>query len=275
MAVDFTPSFDGHDAQAKIGIITSANVVGNAVEIEGFIYAADFPETAQLIKDLKNVLGFSFEAQRLSILDPGADVLTITDLAFTGAAILRKDKAAYTTTSLAAKANPGELNMTARRTEGDARRSAEAFWRPPCQDRSRRSACRSAATTAVDVAALVKKELEAQAEVQRLAAAQAEAMKKAVDEAVAAATKPLIDAVAAAETKVKDIEAARKLEAGAPERKTISPMVTSLLSKAALSMPEGDAKLEASAVDAALAKSNLTVVQKIQLKNELSRAGKL
>jgi hypothetical protein len=104
MAVDFTPSFDGHDAQAKIGVITSADIVGNAISISGFIYAADFPETASMIKAMKSALGFSFEAQRLTVSDPSADILTITGLAFTGAAILRKDKAAYTTTSLAASA---------------------------------------------------------------------------------------------------------------------------------------------------------------------------
>lgn len=112
MAVDFTPSFDGHDAQTKIGIITSANISGNAIEIEGFVYAADFPETAELIQALKDVLGFSFEAQRLTVADPGADILTITALTFTGAAILRKDKAAYTTTSLAASAVNEDINMT-------------------------------------------------------------------------------------------------------------------------------------------------------------------
>jgi hypothetical protein len=57
------------------------------------------------------VLGFSFEAQDISVQDPGADVLTITDLTFTGAAILRKDKAAYQTTSLAAAAEE-EIQMT-------------------------------------------------------------------------------------------------------------------------------------------------------------------
>ena len=113
MAVDFTPSFDGHDAQAKIGIITSANIVGNAIIIKGFIYAADSPETAGAIKAMKSALGFSFEAQRLTVSDASADILTITDLAFTGAAILRKDKAAYTTTSLAASAatNDEDLKM--------------------------------------------------------------------------------------------------------------------------------------------------------------------
>jgi len=112
MAVDFTPSFDGHDIKAKIGIITSAEIVGNEIRIEGFVYAADFPETAELIQALKDVLGFSFEAQRLYVEDPSADILTITELTFTGAAILRKDKAAYQTTSLAASAE-GEIEMTA------------------------------------------------------------------------------------------------------------------------------------------------------------------
>jgi hypothetical protein len=112
MAVDFTPSFDGHDIKAKIGIITSAEIVGNEIRISGFVYAADFPETAELIQALKDVLGFSFEAQRLYVEDPSADILTITELTFTGAAILRKDKAAYQTTSLAASAE-GEIEMTA------------------------------------------------------------------------------------------------------------------------------------------------------------------
>jgi hypothetical protein len=111
MAVDFTPSFDGHDTKAKIGIITSAEIVGNEIRIEGFVYAADFPETAELIQALKDVLGFSFEAQRLYVEDPSADILRITELTFTGAAILRKDKAAYQTTSLAASAE-GEIEMT-------------------------------------------------------------------------------------------------------------------------------------------------------------------
>jgi len=112
MSVDFTPSFDGHDAQAKIGLITSADIVGNAIEISGFVYAADFPKVAASIRALKSALGFSFEAQRITVEDPGAEIVTITDLAFTGAAILRKDKAAYRTTSLAASAAIEEIEMT-------------------------------------------------------------------------------------------------------------------------------------------------------------------
>lgn len=113
MGVNFTPSFDGHDVKNKIGLISSADVVGNDILIEGFIYAADFPETASLIKSLKSDLGFSFEAQRIYVEDMSAEVLRITDLTFTGAAILLKDKAAYKSTSLAATAENEDLNMTA------------------------------------------------------------------------------------------------------------------------------------------------------------------
>ncbi len=79
--------------------------------VEGFIYAADFPDTAELIQALKDVLGFSFEAQRLTVEDMAADILRITELTFTGAAILRKDKAAYQTTSLAASSENQEIDM--------------------------------------------------------------------------------------------------------------------------------------------------------------------
>lgn len=273
MAVDFTPSFDGHDAQTKIGIITSANVVGNAIEVEGFIYAADFPETAQLIKDLKEVLGFSFEAQRLTILDPTADVLTITDLAFTGAAILRKDKAAYSTTSLAAAAAIGDIDMT--KEEMQALLAAALSPMVARLEKIEASATVVAAPVVVDVKAAVAEALAAQAEVQKLAAKQAEDMKAAVAAAVEAATKPLIDSLAAAETKAKDAEAAAKLAAAAPERKTLAPGATKLLAKAAVTLPEGDVKLSVADLDAKMKSASMTVDQRMVLKNELSRAGML
>lgn len=273
MAVDFTPSFDGHDAQTKIGIITSANVVGNAIEVEGFIYAADFPETAQLIKDLKEVLGFSFEAQRLTILDPTADVLTITDLAFTGAAILRKDKAAYSTTSLAAAAAIGDIDMT--KEEMQALLAAALSPMVARLEKIEASATVVAAPAVVDVKAAVAEALAAQAEVQKLAAKQAEDMKAAVAAAVEAATKPLIDSLAAAETKAKDAIAAAKLVSEAPARKTLAPGASKLLAKAAVTLPEGDVKLSVADLDAKMKSASMTVDQRMVLKNELSRAGML
>lgn len=111
MAVDNTADFDGHDAQAKIGVITGATIDGSDLRIEGIIYAADFPEEAAFIKANKDALGFSFEAQNIFVQSLDSDPLVITACVFTGAAILLKDKAAFTTTSLAAAA-AGDIDMT-------------------------------------------------------------------------------------------------------------------------------------------------------------------
>lgn len=109
MAVDFTPNLDGHDATRKIGLITSADVVGDEIQIGGFFYAADFPQVCARIKAEKEALGFSYEIQAQT--QEIGDLLQIVSGVFTGAAVLRKDKAAYQSTSLAANA-AGEFNMT-------------------------------------------------------------------------------------------------------------------------------------------------------------------
>lgn len=110
MGVDFKPGFNGHNSQSKIGLITGAQIVGDAIEIEGFFYAKDFPETCEQIRTEKGALGFSFEADA-RIQDASADIWVIEHCAFTGAAVLYKDLAAYTTTSLAANAEEG-IKMT-------------------------------------------------------------------------------------------------------------------------------------------------------------------
>lgn len=103
MAVDFKPEFDGHNKTSKIGIITEALIVGDELKISGFLYAADFPQECERIQREKDALGFSYAAQA-RILDQNADPWVLETCTFTGAAILYKDKAAYTETSLAASA---------------------------------------------------------------------------------------------------------------------------------------------------------------------------
>ena len=49
MAVDYAPSFDRHDVRRKVGVITSAEVVGRNLEVGGFLYAKDFPDIVQEI----------------------------------------------------------------------------------------------------------------------------------------------------------------------------------------------------------------------------------
>lgn len=107
MGVDYAHGLSGHDATRKIGVITAAVIEGNAIKIEGFLYGADFPAVVAEIQKRKSLLGFSYEAQA-SVADWNSDPVEVTGCVFTGAAILFKDKAAYKTTSLEARASKGK-----------------------------------------------------------------------------------------------------------------------------------------------------------------------
>jgi hypothetical protein len=151
MALDFAPSFDRHDARRKVGVITSAEVVGRNLEVGGYFYAKDFPEVVEevakfgrrsrivgtlerrdglmqamvepgcgrevvrlraslsaAVEALREVrasasggkaggagLGMSFEVTDAVVADRRAKIWTISHVTFTGAAVLRKDKAAF------------------------------------------------------------------------------------------------------------------------------------------------------------------------------------
>jgi hypothetical protein len=169
MALDYAPSFDRHDVRRKVGVITSADVVGRNLEVGGYLYAKDFPEiVAEIAKGgraicarpiaahgleisglrtegarLRNSLasavarirsltasmrsgkgdevsvpalraeaavgglGMSFEVTDVFGMDTRERVWTLMKVTFTGAAILRKDKAAYRETWIEL-ANQGE-----------------------------------------------------------------------------------------------------------------------------------------------------------------------
>jgi len=49
MALDYAPSYDRHDVQRKVGVITQAEVVGHTLEISGYLFARDFPEVVKKI----------------------------------------------------------------------------------------------------------------------------------------------------------------------------------------------------------------------------------
>jgi len=110
MPIDVKRNLSDHDVKHKVGTITAATIEGNAIAIEGFLYAADFPDEVRHIQSKRDELGFSWEIKNIFVKDANADPMVITDCTFTGAAILYKDKAAYTSTSLAASAE--EITMT-------------------------------------------------------------------------------------------------------------------------------------------------------------------
>jgi len=114
MALDYAPQLDRHDARRKVGVITQAEIEAGesvrgsrdlsdrnvrptqALAVGGFLYARDFPE---LVREIRakgpKVLGMSYEIAEAKIEDIGAEVWEVSDFTFTGAAVLRRDKAAY------------------------------------------------------------------------------------------------------------------------------------------------------------------------------------
>jgi hypothetical protein len=100
MAVDYVPSWDGHDARRKCGIITEADVQGSRLRVAGYLYAKDFPEVERQVRNgLPNAMGMSWELADAHVEDMRAEVWTLTRATFTGAAILLREKAAYRNTS--------------------------------------------------------------------------------------------------------------------------------------------------------------------------------
>ena len=253
MAVGLNDTLDGHNVRNKIGIITAASIEGDAVHVDGFIYARDFPKEASRIQTEKGQLGFSWELADIFVESLDADPLVITDACFTGAAILRKDKAAYGSTSLAASAE--EQDMTKEEMQALL---AEAIT--PLGD---------------SVKALAAAQ-ETQGETIAKLSASAEASAAETAEAVDKAAQALKDAeLATAKAKITELEAAAANKTSEPERKTLSPQISALLARADLAMPGEGEKLSLGKVDAALSKSGLSPVKRMEIKNELQRSGAL
>jgi hypothetical protein len=107
MALDYAPALDRHDARRKVGVITSAEVVGRTIEVGGFLYAHDFPEIVEEIRKAPvekqalyaatggDQLGMSYEVAEAQIEDVRSAVWVLNKFTFTGAAILKREKAAY------------------------------------------------------------------------------------------------------------------------------------------------------------------------------------
>src|SRR6267378_1386163 len=119
MGLGYAPALDRHDVRRKVGVITRAEIVGKRIEVGGFLYARDFPEIVAEIGRLRarpnghrestvtragapapHKLGMSYEIADAQIEDIKAKVWVLNQLTFTGAAILRQEKAAYSGTSI-------------------------------------------------------------------------------------------------------------------------------------------------------------------------------
>ena len=106
MALDYAPALDAHDVRRKIGIITEANIspmpqskaTGSTAQIavSGYLFAHDFPQVVDEIRSQTgSTLGMSYEIANATVPNQEALIWTVTDFTFTGAAVLRREKAAY------------------------------------------------------------------------------------------------------------------------------------------------------------------------------------
>lgn len=110
---DSWDNFDGHDPKKPIGIIEKAwiETAGNIAKVSGYLFAKNFPEEVDKIKDKKESLGMSLETTETLLQDfnwNGETVAKAVSIVFTGAAILYKWGAAYENSSIAANANKGK-----------------------------------------------------------------------------------------------------------------------------------------------------------------------
>lgn len=312
MAVDFKPDLDGHDNQSKIGVITDAHIEGTALHIAGFFYEADFPTQCRRLRAEKQDLGFSYECE-CAILDANADPWVVTYIVFTGAAVLKKRLAAYTTTSLAAQAHE-VLDMDPKELQKLIGESVSAALKPLAD---KVAALEAARTTVVHATGPISEQVKPHADRLRACAAAMEAagigmhpehghvkvLRHMADrmeaeaamhrlphiyrdhnyiEGAAAATLPpelktqleaMSKSVADVTTIVKDLQAKAFSAAAAPDRRTISPEVRAFLDKHNLSAAADEGKLTIEQVDKAL--EGLPREQRMAQKVKLINAGAL
>ncbi len=115
MAIDYKDGWDGHDARQKCGIITSAELEGKHLRVAGFVFSKDFPEIEQRLAT-PGSMGMSYELADAHVADMRAPIWTLTRATFTGAAILLRDKAAYSGTSFHVRRPPAnQPSIAARR----------------------------------------------------------------------------------------------------------------------------------------------------------------
>ncbi len=303
MAVDFTPNFDGHDRQNKIGLITGANVVGDAVEIEGFFYAKDFPEECKRIRTEKGALGFSFEADA-RIQDVDADIWVIEHCVFTGAAVLYKDLAAYTTTSLAAKAEQDIEMLTEEMMKTLLASAISAAITPLAASIEKQGADLAAVQKTIEAGIGTHSENGHVRHMRNIAAhmcaaavggnvpniyrdhdflpgARIEAGKAeptAAELAAAAAKDKVVTdlsaTVADLTTKLTDLSAKGFTNAAEPERKTLSPEIKTLLAKGGVKDEDvKEGKLSHAQADAMLDAAGIKGTKAIEMKLKLRHDG--
>jgi prefoldin subunit 5 len=274
MALDYTPAFDGHDSRRKAGIITSAEVVGSQLVVSGYLFARDFPDLMRELRAGSGRLGMSYELADARVRDVRAPVWTLDEATFTGAAILLKKKAAYENTSIELAAN-----SAIRPSKPDIKPITEH------QQHLENTMTHKQSEELINVTQRMAAAAEALGESIARLNAQHEELSVRVDKIVAALEngsdggddddseaillKSRITELEAANADLR--EKASKLNnatIAANGRKTLPPMVTTLLAKSGVEVSD---PMDAAALDAAMAP--LSIEQRIAVKSQMAKAG--
>ena len=86
---------DKHLQQSKIGVIEHAEIRGNEILVDGYVFARDHAGEVQSIHACAEEWGLSYEACDAHVDDMRQSIWTISRITFTGASIVLREKAAY------------------------------------------------------------------------------------------------------------------------------------------------------------------------------------
>jgi hypothetical protein len=314
MGLDFTAAFDGHDARRKVGIVTSAEIVpvetrlaaspnskletGNSkLLVTGFLFARDFPDVVREIRLGANSLGMSYEITGARVRDLRDRIWTLDEVTFTGAAVLRRDKAAYQNTSIeltndVLACHSEQASFAKRGTWASGAKRGKASRNPRASLATLSTDHRPLTTHPQEkkmTPELTQQFLETSS---RLAAA-AESLEQAVarldsdrdslstkveriiaaveDRGPSSSSHSDASRITTLESRIAELERANsdlKAQASRSARKTLPPLVTALLAKHGM---EASERVDLATLDKTLAP--LSVEQRMAVKAQMARAG--
>lgn len=257
MALDYTPGFDGHDSRRKAGIITAAEVSGNELIISGYLFARDFPELMRELRAAQGRMGLSYEVADARVRDVRSPVWTLDEVTFTGAAILLKKKAAYESTSIELAARRSEIRMENRMTQKQTEELMNVTQRMAS----------AAEALSESIARLNAQHEDLSVRVDKIVAA-LDSNGGDDDDSEAILLKSRIAELEAANAELRDKASKNGVGSTAAVRKTLPPLVSTLLAKSGVELTD---PMDAAALDAAMAP--LSIEQRIAVKSQMARAG--
>jgi hypothetical protein len=227
-----------------------------ALQVHGFIFARDFPDVVRELRAHKSALGMSYEITSVRVADPAEKIWRLTEATFTGAAVLRRDKAAYSQTSieLIEDQSPHYSLLTTPNSPKEQPMNEELTQ----QFLSTASRLAAAAESLESVLSRIDSTNDAVCtKIDRIIAA--------VDSDVAS---PRITQLEARIAELERTNTDLKAQAARSARKTLPPLVTALLAKNGLDSHE---RIDPAILDKTLAP--LSVEQRIAVKAQMARAG--